>query len=129
MKIFILGLGNMGSAIAESVLKQKGSFVVYASDHNKRKLRAAQKWGVVPDLDFKHLNKCDLVVIAVKPQDIPGSAQILKGRIPARAVIVSIAAGMTLKTLAGLFGHSKIVRIMPNMGVFVGEGVGAWKAS
>lgn len=118
----------MGSAIAQSILKQKGGFQVYASDHNPNKLRTAGKWGVIPDLGLKHLKKCDLVVIAVKPQDISGSAQILKGKISARALIISIAAGVSLKVLIRVFRHSKIVRLMPNMGLLVGEGVGAWKA-
>ena len=35
---------------------------------------------------------------------------------------------MSLKVLIRVFRHSKIVRLMPNMGLLVGEGVGAWKA-
>ena len=58
----------MGSAIAQSILKQKGGFQVYAWIITRTNCAQPGNGGVIPDLGLKHLKKCDLVVIAVKPQ-------------------------------------------------------------
>jgi pyrroline-5-carboxylate reductase len=36
-------------------------------------------------------------------------------------------AGTSIKKLADISGHKKIIRMMPNLGLSVGEGIAAWK--
>jgi pyrroline-5-carboxylate reductase len=65
----------------------------------------------------------EVVVFAVKPQQMREAASF-SGLKPNANLVVSIAAGITLTTLAGwLGGHAKLVRAMPNTPALIGAGV------
>jgi pyrroline-5-carboxylate reductase len=64
---------------------------------------------------------CDVLVLAVKPQVMPAVLGELKPALASRHVVISIAAGVTLKTLADGLGESvRLVRVMPNTPCLVG---------
>ena len=46
-----------------------------------------------------------------------------------KTILISIMAGVSIKKLIKLSGHKKIVRMMPNLGLSVGEGIAVWKTS
>jgi pyrroline-5-carboxylate reductase len=70
--------------------------------------------------------KAGIVVLAVKPQSMSDVLLELKGKLPADAVVVSIAAGTLTKTIeAGLGGKARVVRVMPNTPALVGAGASA----
>jgi pyrroline-5-carboxylate reductase len=65
----------------------------------------------------------DIVVVAVKPQMI---AEVLPDYLSLLAddgVILSIAAGFSLKSLQVIVGQASVVRVMPNLPVSLGKGV------
>jgi pyrroline-5-carboxylate reductase len=66
----------------------------------------------------------DLVVIAVKPQDVPTVLDEIGGTIPETGMILSIAAGVRIGTIAEYF-PGKVVRAMPNTCAQVGEAITA----
>lgn len=58
---------------------------------------------------------CDVLVLAVKPQVVSAVLAELRPAIGPRHLLVSIAAGITLKALAdGLGLETRLVRVMPN---------------
>ncbi|MDE2311710.1 MAG: pyrroline-5-carboxylate reductase [Patescibacteria group bacterium] len=124
MQVNILGFGNMGQAIAKALLANRFSAKIIVSD--KSKVAAS---GVSFDADFRTLARADVVIIAVKPQDVPVLAGQVRGKIRDGAVVVSIAAGLKINKLKRLFRHGKIVRVMPNLGLSVGQGIAAWKSA
>jgi pyrroline-5-carboxylate reductase len=64
---------------------------------------------------------CDVLVLAVKPQVMPAVLAELRPAITQRHLLVSIAAGVTLKTLSeGLGSGTRVVRVMPNTPCLVG---------
>lgn len=64
---------------------------------------------------------CDVLVLAVKPQVMEAVLAEVKPVVRASQLIVSIAAGVTLKTLAaGLGETTRLVRVMPNTPCLVG---------
>jgi pyrroline-5-carboxylate reductase len=64
---------------------------------------------------------CDVLVLAVKPQVVPAVLTDLRSQIGPRHLVVSIAAGITLTTLAeGLGPDARLVRVMPNTPCLVG---------
>ena len=69
----------------------------------------------------------DLVVLAVKPQDMATAARSLAAAAGgARRVVLSIAAGIRLANLATwLGGHVPVVRAMPNRPALIGAGITA----
>lgn len=121
MIIYIIGAGVMGKAIAER-LAQKHT--VYIFDHNPRKAKIP---GTVFIKNLKNISRADFVFIAVKPQDIAGLAGSVS--LADKTVLVSIAAGVALDKLGRLFSHKKLIRLMPNLGLAVGQGIAGWKAS
>jgi pyrroline-5-carboxylate reductase len=66
----------------------------------------------------------DIVVFAVKPQQMREAAQALAASIAAVPVVLSIAAGIRTGDLARwLGGYRRIVRAMPNTPALIGRGI------
>lgn len=66
-----------------------------------------------------------VVVLGVKPQQLPAVVADFAAELADDALVVSIAAGVTLAQLEEMLGgaHRKIVRAMPNLPAMVGEGM------
>ena len=68
----------------------------------------------------------DVVLLAVKPQQMSAVLAPLKSAISNRTVFISIAAGMTTGRIeAELGGKARVVRVMPNTPALVGAGAAA----
>jgi pyrroline-5-carboxylate reductase len=71
----------------------------------------------------------DLLVLAVKPQTMASLLAEIRGVLRS-PLVVSIAAGITLKQLAeGLDGRGRLVRVMPNTPCLVGASASAYAPS
>ncbi|MCD6227941.1 MAG: pyrroline-5-carboxylate reductase [Candidatus Omnitrophica bacterium] len=109
----IIGFGNMGSAISEGLLFKE--WRVYVYDRNKRKLRGEKKYFVSPSTDHL-IQHSPYIIIAVKPQDIPALLEEIKeGVLIHRPLIISIAAGVSIKFFEERLPKIKIIRVMPNL--------------
>ena len=118
MKIGIIGYGNMGSAIAERI---KDDYKVFVFDKDKNKTRDSK--GVQVTADIESLAKeADVVVVAVKPQEIDGALKSIKQRIN-NVVVISIAAGIPTAHIEKMLGNARVIRVMPNLGAKIGESV------
>jgi pyrroline-5-carboxylate reductase len=63
----------------------------------------------------------DLLVLAVKPQTMPALLAEVRPHVTPRHLVVSIAAGITLRQLAdGLGPERRLVRVMPNTPCLIG---------
>ena len=125
MKIGFLGCGNMGGALARAVRRADPTAVIILSDTDKRKrdALASQISAKVADADAM-LREVHYVFLGLKPQVLPSVLSGLSEAICAsRAAFISMAAGVTLTSLAELLGDAPIIRIMPNTAVEVGEGM------
>ena len=72
------------------------------------------------------LRASQVVVLAVKPQQLRGVLADLRGDLGPEKLILSIVAGATLETLAQALGHQRVVRIMPNTPCQVGASASAF---
>jgi pyrroline-5-carboxylate reductase len=71
------------------------------------------------------MQRCEIVVLAVKPQDARAALASIAGVVKDK-LLISIAAGVTLDTLSRrLGGHRKLVRCMPNTPSLIGAGIAA----
>lgn len=68
----------------------------------------------------------DVLFLAVKPQQMAGVLAQLKGTVSRKHLVVSIAAGVPLKTLASLGNDVRLVRVMPNTPCLLGAGASAY---
>jgi len=126
-RIGFIGAGQMATALAKGFI-QAG---LVAADHvtasdpvADARQRFAHHTGakIAPD-NLKVVAAADVVFLAVKPQQMPKVLVELGGQIPAEQLVVSIAAGMRLSTLAeGLGPDVRLVRVMPNTPCLVGQG-------
>ena len=126
MKICFLGGGNMAQALIGGLL-EKGFpsadiAVVEVSPQAREKLaqRFAVRVSTAPDAG---LAGAEVVVLAVKPQDMKAALASVAGAARGK-LVVSIAAGIGLESLSRwLGGHRKIVRVMPNTPSLIGAGI------
>ncbi len=124
--IGFLGAGKMASALAKGMLKA-GLFAsdkVRASDpHEASRAAFAKDTGVVPSTgNLELVEACDILVLAVKPDQVPAVLREIAPKLSGRHLVISIAAGVTLSKLEAPLGTgARVVRVMPNTPALVGE--------
>ncbi len=126
----VIGVGNMGEAIIRGVLFQKliSPSQVYVYDVISKNPKALQKELKVKWIkEIKSLvEKSDVIVLAVKPQNLKEIAEIVRGLKPKNLKIISILAGVSVQVLKKNFGSKvQVVRCMPNLAATVGESITA----
>jgi len=67
----------------------------------------------------------DVIILAVKPNNIPEACSDIR-KVPSEALIISIAAGITLAKLEEALPNRRVVRVMPNTPCLVGEAASAF---
>jgi pyrroline-5-carboxylate reductase len=127
-RIGIIGAGAMGGALAAGLLASgTPSAAIRASDPDaERRKTLEESRGIRCGTDNREVvEQSDLVVLAVKPNQVINVLHELGGAGSAslaRPLWVSIAAGVSLSSLAGnLPPGARLVRSMPNTPALVGE--------
>jgi pyrroline-5-carboxylate reductase len=115
-----LGGGNMAEALLRGLLETGTCSAerLWAADVNPERLAyLARTLGVHTTRDNAELlAECPLVLLAVKPQQLPDLLKSLQTHfVPSRHTVLSIAAGVPLAVLEKWLGQPlKLVRLMPN---------------
>ncbi len=124
MKIGFIGAGNMGGALACCVASRKKYDILLADKDTEKAKKLAERIGASV-ADSRELSAaCDYIFLGVKPNLIGAVCEEIKGYISTNAVLVSMAAGVSLGRLEELFGKDMaIIRIMPNTPAAIGKGV------
>lgn len=132
-KFAIIGAGAMGEAILSGLIRQKlaASHQITASEpRDERAQELSEKYGIhTTNNNQTAIDDADLVVLAIKPQQLDKVMAILTGKIPQTAVVVSIVAGATVETISKGLNHQAVVRTMPNTPGQIGEGITVWYAA
>ena len=115
MKIGFFGAGKMAEGILSAIENKRGVVMAEKVEARAKELKA--KYGVKVVADVKEVAKsCDLVFLAVRPQDVDVVAAEVKPLLKKGQVLVSIVAGKTLAKLKAAFGSkAKLIRVMPNL--------------
>jgi pyrroline-5-carboxylate reductase len=127
MKITFIGGGNMASALIAGLAGQlTAGENIHVVDPNPEQLaRLADNFGVstAPQVDAK-VGDSDVIVLAVKPQQMRDVAAALLPQLSGTPLLLSIAAGIRGVDLARwLGGYGAIVRTMPNTPALIGRGI------
>jgi len=95
---------------------------VHIANRGKEKReRLAEELGVSVSEKLPDLAADDVLVLAVKPQDMQAACQGVQTN---GALVLSVAAGLSIATLSRYLGGTRrIVRVMPNTPALVGEGM------
>ncbi|MBQ7446105.1 MAG: pyrroline-5-carboxylate reductase [Clostridia bacterium] len=128
MKISFIGCGAMGGALAEAALIHGASEGkdVFLFDMDSAKTAAiASKYGCnVCSGELDAAEKSDVVFICVKPQVTGTVAEKIRPEIEKGKAVVSIAAGVTIRSYLDILGEgTKIVRMIPNLPAKAGLGI------
>ncbi|MDR2792003.1 MAG: NAD(P)-binding domain-containing protein [Tannerellaceae bacterium] len=131
MKTAILGAGNIGTAIAQGLLK--GTLTVpedivctTKSPASLERLRQQ----LPPSVSLTHDNasavrQSRLVFLAVKPALIASIIKEIRLSLTAEHILVSVAAGVTFEQLSGFLGKDapavSLFRLMPNTALSVSQ--------
>lgn len=126
LKIGFIGGGNMATALIGGLAgKLTPGQNIHVIDPNPAALeKLAQQFGVTTAGQASEaLSVCDVIVLAVKPQQMKDVARGLTPFVSAQLVL-SIAAGIRMADLSRwLGGHAAIVRTMPNTPALIGLGI------
>lgn len=122
--IAVIGAGNMGGALIRGLVKTVDPGQVTAVDIDLALLaRLKGDVGVQATDDAPEaVRRADVVVIAIKPQNLSHVAGLREAMSP-KHLVVSIAAGVSTRTLESVFGDVPVVRTMPNILAQVGASV------
>jgi pyrroline-5-carboxylate reductase len=133
MKIAFIGGGAMGEAMLAAALEDglAKPEAIWVSDVSQaRRKFLVQKYGVaVMDSNLEAISGKDIVILAVKPQNLAEVMAELAGQLKPTQLVLSIIAGTRMATLSEGLKHNVIVRAMPNTPAQIGEGMSVWTAT
>ena len=119
--VALIGYGKMGLALLRGWLEAEvnASFVV-VEPSLRRKIKGATFLKKPDDT----LKSCDIIVMAVKPQVMDEVCAELKPYLRKNALILSIAAGRSIRSFEKIFGSAQpVIRSMPNLPASIGQGM------
>ena len=129
-RIAILGTGHMGGAILGGLIQTQDAFesirVTCATAASARALaeRGVEVRSLEDDAGANQwaLDEADIIILGVKPHYLLGLLREVAPHAPESAVMVSIAAGITVEHMEQLWAGA-LIRTMPNTPSQVGKGV------
>lgn len=125
MNILIIGGGSMGSSFARGIKSKNVNFKISVVEHNEIRRKKLEKENIevfadVVEVEQKITSNFDAMIIAVKPKDVLGVVnEIVEMYNP--TLLISIAAGISLKAIKKIAQDFPLVRAMPNIAAHVGE--------
>lgn len=132
MKYGFIGLGNMGSAILNGMLKSPSFSAedIMGYDVDPAKLKEiAENTGISAcDSCVETADKSDVVILAVKPQQLTSVLEkiTILNSLPDK-LFISIAAGFPISRITSILRlpTANVIRAMPNLNAAIGEAITA----
>lgn len=126
IRLAIIGGGKMGEALIKGLVTAKllepSDITVSDVDHARRSMLAKTHGVAVCARNAEAAAGKDIVLLAVKPQQIDDVLAELSSVIMTDQVVVSIAAGVSTQKIAGYLADGvPVVRAMPNTAAQIGK--------
>jgi pyrroline-5-carboxylate reductase len=122
-QIAIIGGGNLGSAIAEGLLKSKFSRAseIIVTKRNTATLLALKEKGVVITNDNNEaVKKSDVVILAVKPFQVADVLSGIQHELTKNKVLISVVTGVLISEMEGIIQRDlPLFRAMPNTAISI----------
>ncbi|MEI6645550.1 MAG: pyrroline-5-carboxylate reductase [bacterium] len=134
MRVGLLGSGKMAEAIASSLIQtgmcEPWDITACDISEDRRQLMAKQYQTVATNCPIETVRESEILIVAVKPQDLNELLVTLKPHLTKKHLLISIVAGKTLTFLTQHAGKTtRIIRVMPNLALMVQEGMSVYCAS
>jgi pyrroline-5-carboxylate reductase len=122
-----IGAGRMATALIRGMIRAGTATprAITASDpiEAARTALAAETGVAVVESNVEVAHRSDVLVLAVKPQSMPQVLQHLRPAVSDEHLVISIAAGVSLATIADRLGPDRrLARVMPNTPALIGAG-------
>lgn len=127
-RIAVLGAGKIGEALLTGLLAagRGPEDLVFTERHPERARELSERLGVRAVDVAGAAAHAEMVVIAVKPQDVVPVLAELAAAITRGTLVVSLCAGIPLAVIEGALPEgTATVRVMPNTPMLVGEAMSA----
>lgn len=124
----LVGVGKLGEALLSGMIRSgtPKENVIGAERYEARAKEISEKYGVPTATPPDAVAKADVVLLAVKPQDMRAALKEIAGSVRPETLVVSMAAGITTSLLEEeLPPGTHVVRVMTNTPVFVDEAMSA----
>ena len=127
----LVGVGKLGEALLSGLLRsgRPPGQVIAAERHAGRAGEIAAQYGVPTAAPAEAVARAEVVLLAVKPQDMRAALRELAAAVRPGTLVVSMAAGIPTSLLEEeLPAGTHVVRVMTNTPVFVDEAMSALSA-
>ncbi|MDI6890927.1 MAG: pyrroline-5-carboxylate reductase [Thermodesulfovibrionales bacterium] len=122
--IGFIGGGNMAEAIIKGIADKHAMNIMASEPREERRAYLERTFTIKTTPKNKDVaENCDIIIIAVKPQDMDSVLDDISDVISEDKTVVSIAAGITLSYLSSRLKTPKIIRVMPNTPALIQEGM------
>lgn len=132
MSLVIIGGGNMGKALAQTLISKgtlsSGGLCIVEIDAKQRRTLMDELGCLVIHEVNEHISRFQTVMIAVKPQIMKKITEEISPWLQEHQLVISIMAGITTDQLSERLKHEAIVRVMPNTPAQIAESMTAFYA-
>ena len=130
LKVAVLGAGKMGGILLQAFLKSKvlePEQIVATVGHEDRAAQLSAQWGVDVSTDnVAAAAAADLILIGVKPIQVPDLIEQIRPSLTPKKLLISIAASVRTTAIEQAAGMDiGVVRAMPNTPSMLGAGIAA----
>ncbi len=127
-KIAIIGGGNLGTAIAEGLIKSKfiSADKITITRRNVDALKQLKSAGAITTSNnAEAIRNSEIIIVALKPYNVKEVLESLKENFDAKKhIIISVVTGVLVKDLISIItGGVPIFRAMPNTAIAIQESV------
>ena len=122
MKLTIIGSGNIGSALVSGLLRDRtvDPSDITLTDTNSKALAPFAAKGInTLQNNAEAVKQADMVILCVKPYLVQAVIDEIKPALVESALLVSLAAGISLEQLRLFAGERPLFRIIPNTAMAV----------
>ena len=124
-KVTIIGGGNLGTAIAEGLLKSKFSKAadIIVTKRNTSTLKTLKEKGVgITDDNSAAVKKSEVIILAVKPFQVEDLLNGIKKELTADKILISVVTGVLISDMEAIVKKNiAYFRAMPNTAIAIQE--------
>lgn len=124
--VAVLGTGKIGEALLSGMIRAgwRPADLLVTTRRTERAEKLRTRYGVEAVTNAEAAKSADILILAVKPQDMSTLLAELAPHLTADRLVISAAAGITTGFIEGsLAAGTPVVRVMPNTPVLVDEGM------